>query len=146
MLLAVGFNVDSIQVAKTLWLDRDARQDMVNAASEYMKSHQPPADSGSKGEIQLNQLQKNVQTSVEAFKNVSTAALMPVGWNGTFQDNITRLFSTWETALSSIGGWLITAVALSLGAPFWFDTLNRFMVVRSTIKPQEKSLPEPSKN
>jgi hypothetical protein len=43
-------------------------------------------------------------------------------------------------------GWFLTAVALSLGAPFWFDTLNRFMVVRSTIKPQEKSQPEPSKH
>lgn len=34
-------------------------------------------------------------------------------------------------------GWLITAAAISLGAPFWFDVLNRFIVVRSTIKPKE---------
>jgi hypothetical protein len=33
-----------------------------------------------------------------------------------------------------------------LGAPFWFDVLNRFMVVRSTIKPNEKSQPEASKD
>jgi hypothetical protein len=26
---------------------------------------------------------------------------------------------------------------MTLGAPFWFDTLNRFMVIRSTIKPGE---------
>jgi hypothetical protein len=42
-------------------------------------------------------------------------------------------------------GWLVTALALSLGAPFWFDMLNKFMVVRSTIKPKEKSPDEPSK-
>ena len=30
-------------------------------------------------------------------------------------------------------------------APFWFDTLNKIIVVRSTIKPQEKSPNEPSK-
>jgi hypothetical protein len=34
-------------------------------------------------------------------------------------------------------GWFLTAIAMTLGAPFWFDTLNRFMVVRSTIKPGE---------
>lgn len=43
-------------------------------------------------------------------------------------------------------GWLFTAAALSLGAPFWFDLLNKFMVVRSTVKPQEKSQPEASKD
>jgi hypothetical protein len=36
-------------------------------------------------------------------------------------------------------GWTLTTVAVSLGAPFWFDTLNRFMNLRSTGKsPDEK--------
>lgn len=42
-------------------------------------------------------------------------------------------------------GWLITALAVSLGAPFWFDLLNKFIVVRSTVKPHEKSPEEGSK-
>jgi hypothetical protein len=33
-----------------------------------------------------------------------------------------------------------------LGVPFWFDLLKKFMVVRSTIKPREKSQTEPSKD
>ncbi len=45
-----------------------------------------------------------------------------------------------------IAGWAITAFAVSLGAPFWFDILNKFMVVRSTVKPAEKSPPEASKD
>ena len=36
-------------------------------------------------------------------------------------------------------GWIITALAVSLGAPFWFDMLNKIMVVRGTVKPAEKS-------
>ena len=36
------------------------------------------------------------------------------------------------------------AFAISLGAPFWFDMLNKFMVVRSTVKPHEKSSEETS--
>ena len=35
-------------------------------------------------------------------------------------------------------GWLITALAVSLGAPFWFDMLNKIMIVRSTVKPSGK--------
>jgi hypothetical protein len=40
----------------------------------------------------------------------------------------------------------VTAIAVSLGAPFWFDVLNKFVVVRSTVKPREKSQEEKSKD
>jgi hypothetical protein len=43
-------------------------------------------------------------------------------------------------------GWLLTAFAVSLGAPFWFDLLNKLIVVRSTVKPHEKSREEGSKD
>lgn len=43
-------------------------------------------------------------------------------------------------------GYLITAFALMLGAPFWFDVLNRIMVIRATVKPKEKSPDEPSED
>jgi hypothetical protein len=43
-------------------------------------------------------------------------------------------------------GWIITALAVSLGAPFWFDMLNKIMVVRATVKPSEKSGPSASKD
>lgn len=32
----------------------------------------------------------------------------------------------------SVVGWLITALAISLGAPFWFDILNKIMKLRGT--------------
>src|SRR4029079_5265748 len=43
-------------------------------------------------------------------------------------------------------GWLATALAVMLGAPFWFDVLNKFMVIRSTVKPREKSQEEGSED
>jgi hypothetical protein len=43
-------------------------------------------------------------------------------------------------------GWLATALAVTLGAPFWFDVLNKFMVIRSTVKPREKSREEGSED
>jgi len=35
---------------------------------------------------------------------------------------------------TSVLGWLITAFAITLGAPFWFDLLNRFISLRSAGK------------
>ena len=46
-----------------------------------------------------------------------------------------------QPVLQMLTGWLVTGFAVMLGAPFWFDMLNRFMVVRSTVKPYQKSPP-----
>ena len=34
-------------------------------------------------------------------------------------------------------GWVMTALAITLGAPFWFDVLGKLMVLRSTVKPKD---------
>ncbi|WP_026897425.1 hypothetical protein [Daejeonella oryzae] len=36
-------------------------------------------------------------------------------------------------------GFLLTAIAISLGAPFWFDLLNKLMKLRSSIKQENAS-------
>jgi hypothetical protein len=41
-------------------------------------------------------------------------------------------------------GIFLTALAVSQGAPFWFDLLNRFITIRSTVKPREKSMERPA--
>jgi hypothetical protein len=69
---------------------------------------------------------------------------LPIGWDRSNPKLVppSNDIGAW---LLKIFGWLITAFAISLGAPFWFDLLNKFMVVRSTVKPREKSPEEPSK-
>jgi len=51
------------------------------------------------------------------------------------------LFWKWLVAIVPVHlvGWLFTAIAVSLGAPFWFDTLNKFMNIRAAgTAPNEK--------
>jgi hypothetical protein len=45
----------------------------------------------------------------------------------------------------AVGGWLLTILAISLGAPFWFDLLGRFSRLRSSGKP-ETPLPAAGSN
>ena len=61
---------------------------------------------------------------------------LPVGWNH-MRWNDFRVFDL--HSLLTVLGWLITAFGVSFGAPFWFDLLNKMMVIRSTVKPHEKS-------
>jgi hypothetical protein len=44
----------------------------------------------------------------------------------------------WSHILSALVGWFITALAASLGAPFWFETLTRFINIRGNgLKPED---------
>jgi hypothetical protein len=52
----------------------------------------------------------------------------------------------WKYVFSPLLGWLATGLAATLGAPFWFDLLNKVMVIRSTVKPHEKSKEEGSED
>lgn len=55
----------------------------------------------------------------------------PIGWNQPW---------SWTMPL----GWLITAFAVSLGAPFWFDVLAKVMSIRSSKPPKEEPVPAAS--
>ena len=52
----------------------------------------------------------------------------------------------WNDIFGPVLGWLVVAFASMLGAPFWFDVLNKVMVIRSTVKPHEKSQEEASED
>ena len=69
---------------------------------------------------------------------------LPIGWTST-PDTSSTGPGTWAYVRPLIG-WLITAFAATLGAPFWFDLLNKIMVIRSTVKPHEKSGEEGSED
>ena len=152
LLLAIVFNVSSVRVARTLWLDRDARQTMVNAAGNYAKEHPAAANEAATTEPEkadLGKLRQQLQSNVDVFSEVTTSSLLPVGWKHSWGDYVSLYKADRKgaalSALTLLAGWFVTALAISFGAPFWFDTLNRFMVVRSTVKPQEKSKTEVAK-
>ncbi|WP_263384760.1 hypothetical protein [Granulicella arctica] len=147
--LSVIFNVDSIRVGQSLWVDRDARTGLVNAAQGYITKN-TVTSTDSNPDTMKKDLTKQLQTTVSSFNDVTSEYLLPVGWHGSVADYKAKVLDVgqWNAIhiLEQLFGWIITGFALSLGAPFWFDLLNKFMVVRNTIKPQEKSKNEGSKD
>ena len=77
---------------------------------------------------------------------------IPIGWNavqwGRFKDQLFNhgCVAGIGFAIMLLAGYLAVAFAATMGAPFWFDLLGKFMVIRSTVKPKEKSPDEASKD
>lgn len=113
ILVAVLLNVDTVQLATTLWKDPTTRAAVVARADKAVAQG---------------------QNSVKVSQTVSTIGL-PLGWRlelGSGQQDIPNQA---RLVLSKLVGLLLTAAALSLGAPFWFDLLSKFVRVRGTGPP-----------
>ncbi len=134
VIAAAAFNADTLSVAGTLTHDPGLRQALVAQAQGAMKDGVTTPDfSKAKADLQ--------------------ALGLPLGWTltsaGPSDPRVWRAPASFEDGkwwlwfVLKIIGILLTALAATLGAPFWFDMLNRVMVVRSTVKPEEKSPPEP---
>jgi hypothetical protein len=65
---------------------------------------------------------------------------LPIGWADFRWKGLNQ---TALDILSWLPGWLITALAVSLGAPFWFDLLNKFINIRGAGKAPEERQKEP---
>ena len=129
-------NVDTIRVATEFYKSPALRQAAVAMAGRVTQS--APRDStlpaASSQATPGNTIEPNAALdSLYALK-------LPIGWNAESRAHMG------DVIVSSFFGWLVTALAVSLGAPFWFDTLNRIMVIRSTVKPNEKSPEEGSED
>jgi hypothetical protein len=137
---AVVYNIDSMFIVTRLANDKTVRQAVVASAgatiSDAQKQASKPAATDTTNKAALDRLTQAIDTM-----QTETKGLIGWGEHPVFDSDLIR------PALRDHGvGWLLTAIAVSFGAPFWFDVLNKFMVVRSTVKPKEKSEPEGSKD
>jgi hypothetical protein len=113
--LAVAFNCDTLHVADSL-----AKSPTLRAAIEKVAEDVTKRCTGFDGKpVPSDAACKDARQNLEALQ------ALPIGGNRTINP-------------MSFAGWLITGIAVSLGAPFWFDLLSKFMNVRSSFKKEEK--------
>jgi len=159
LIVALVMNVSTVTVATALWTNKTMRDSLVAAANKYV------AETGTNGTLTPKQQLDSEVMDLESFR-------LPIGWtlppsctlpqNGASAaaasvksevaalvacaretDPLSIVNRNPDIWLERMLGWLLTACAVSFGAPFWFDLLGKISIVRSTIKPQEKS-PAPS--
>ena len=136
LIVAIGLNIDTVRILRDLMTNKAKREAVVAIATNYAKQTPPASDV--------------TEQFTTASKELGMLGL-PLGWPSCRKCDQRQLKivdpcwqQCWVRNISSAGGltifgWLLTAFAVCLGAPFWFDVLNKFIVVRSTVKPKEKS-------
>jgi hypothetical protein len=139
--VAVVMNIDSLAVIHFLQTSPGARDALVTQSKAYAGVQDAaPADPAA------------LPRQFESIQSRLLQLDLPIAWvrGVNAKESDRRGFNVIpdsgaaaaDTALFHALGWLVTALAATLGAPFWFDMLNRIVAVRSTGKaPEEKPKP-----
>jgi hypothetical protein len=119
LIVAFALNADSLQLARGLWNDPSVRSSLVKQAEHQTN---PTPNSGETRKL---------------FDELP----VPLGWHWTNKSSDPQGFPFWRTFdfFSKLIGLLLTAAALTLGAPFWFDTLSKLARLRNSGTPPAAS-------
>jgi len=110
VLVCAIMNADSVAVGTTLWRDPSLRAAVVNQAEKTAKKPE------------------EIDKALQQLK-------VPIGWTS----NALKDLDSFEKWAEKIVGLLFTGIAVSLGAPFWFDMLNKLVNFRTGGNKPEKT-------
>jgi hypothetical protein len=122
--VAFAMNADTIAIGSSLARDKAVRESMVAFAQKYAETvAATPAGEPT----------KKLEEAMAKIGSVSAAGV-PLGWDapGAVPKDV------WPDWPIKVIGFLATAFAISLGAPFWFDLLKKFVSVRAAGKLEPK--------
>ncbi len=144
--VTVLLNVDTIRVVQTLWQDEALRSKLYTAALKVgndstllRRMELLPV------EQRIDSIRAIVERNEAILKSMELKAL-PLGWITEIEGRI-----SWQKlgelicknleacSFQTLVGWLITALLLRQGAPFWFEILKKFVNLRGTGPKPETS-------
>jgi hypothetical protein len=129
--VAIGLNADTLTIVHQLSQDRTLRATVVAAADRYVEEAQTDPEAGLE------------DATTQGLRDELQSLGIPLGWRGKWEDTDgdgrpeeIRAFPNpliiGQTApfFLKLLGLIITAMAISLGAPFWFDLLGKISNIR----------------
>ncbi|MCQ8277565.1 hypothetical protein NFI95_03760 [Acetobacteraceae bacterium KSS8] len=118
---AVALNIDAYSVGRALFQDGALRAAAVAQATVLVS----PGHTAPDGDV------AHAVAAYDALSGELGQIRFPTGWSRPLPQHL----DTPGHVLQALVGWIITAFAVMLGAPFWFDLLGRFVSVRQQAQP-----------
>ena len=155
VLIVFGLNADTISIAKYLYKNPEARTHLAAQAYDAGKSdtikkqvatiiarRDSKNDSTKLDSVTVKQLTDSLTMHIEEIK--MTKALLddaiPLGWTENTFKKTPSCGNMFLQILSKLAGLLVTVFAIMMGAPFWFDVLNKISNMRgSGAKPPDSN-------
>ncbi|WP_158751186.1 hypothetical protein [Acidobacterium sp. S8] len=140
LVLAIMCNANLFTITQKLWTSKDAR-DAVTATAQMYSCKDGQHCGLPSYETARSDIQKRLGDE------------LPVGYDWDYVQRYWKAKADPDHAGAkqiaihwgfNLGGWLLTAIAVSLGAPFWFDMLNKLINMRLVGQKPEKATAVPA--
>jgi hypothetical protein len=143
IVLAIGItvlsNADTLHITRRLWTDPVLRSAVIEEAKNRAQKPRPSVSVEYPDKDDPTNPTVTATDGNRLSEQEQNLLGQMLGWQG---NPIHDPFTVW---LERLLGWILTILAISLGAPFWFDLLNKFMNVRSTGKSPDEAAKTPEK-
>lgn len=138
-LLCLALNADTFQIAKELWSDQALRNAVVAQATERVReggSLRPaPGGSANAATAEAGSISDELR---QVSEGVRSAQPLPLGWSQGASGALGSLVG-WPSGVLKLLGILVSSFAILMGAPFWFDLLNKVINLRISGAPPAPS-------
>jgi hypothetical protein len=127
MVVALALNVDTLQILSRLSSDPELRRYVVETAVDKVDEQAPRAT--------VDSAERDFNIEFRRAKEELLQLEPLLGWRASSlpeEEERDGWDWLWWT-LSKLIGLLVTAIALSLGAPFWFDVLQKLVRIRASV-------------
>jgi hypothetical protein len=121
LVVAVIFNADTISVYQRLESNPEELKEIVTMAEAYANKNELEIQTGGTVQQQWDQVNHLIQDELQQANSP-----LGLGWHPEDLRGMTP--SDWVV---KILGWIVTALAVSLGAPFWFDLLKKLVNIKA---------------
>lgn len=134
IVVAAGLNIDALFIAGNLASNAALRSSLaeqaVAATADYNQLAPAAASAASSPTDALwQQAAERGKQNAEAAQQRLQALNLPIGWAGAG-----RPLNVWTDWVLLVLGWLLTGLAASFGAPFWFELIGRLAPLRAAGK------------
>lgn len=147
LVVTLAINADSFHILERLNKDAALRSSINQVASNVISNNKPRIEDclreANKSKDSTQKLRQQNQCFEDINEDINTALdniTMPLGWSTMEEfkkqahplDPAKFKLGDWVLGgIKLIFGWLLSAAAIAMGAPFWFDLLGKFINVRN---------------
>ncbi len=149
---AIAFDADTFKIFNSLTANPDDRQELMQLAESFVSNNKlesytaAPMDSTATDSAKIVRVTelRGLVDSILYNEIKKVPAPLGLGWNESYKEQQAAAASNgrapWLFFLIKLFGWIVTALAVSLGAPFWFDLLQKVINIRNAgVRPQSGS-------
>lgn len=154
LIIALAFDADTFKIYANLTGNPDDRQKLIELATNFSNENkieiytaQRDTTTGNGGQNDTSAVQRvsdlrSLMDSLLVNEIQNVPSPLGLGWQKSLPQQVKDAQESgqkaWLFYIFKLFGWIVTALAVSLGAPFWFDMLQKVINIRNSgVRPQD---------